>query len=154
MGYYSFGRDETGERVIQPWRLFSSEGQWYLLAWCESAKDKRLFRVDRVRSATALEGRFEPPAAVSSPPLYEGSPQDPLVVLDLRPPAHWIAERYPNEGVEDMGDGARRVRLRASSRAWLERLLLRARHRRDSRLGGGRGRGSRQPGDSWPSTGM
>ena len=60
--YYSFGRDEVGERVVQPWRLFSSGGHWYLLAWCEKVADKRLFRVDRVRSATLLDEQFDPPA--------------------------------------------------------------------------------------------
>ncbi len=45
--YYSFGRDETGTRVVRPWRVFSSEGHWYLLAWCEKVQAKRLFRVDR-----------------------------------------------------------------------------------------------------------
>jgi len=47
-------------------------------------------------------------------------------VLDLAPPAHWIAEQYPNEQVEERPDGVLRVTLRAGQRAWLERLLLRA----------------------------
>ena len=47
-------------------------------------------------------------------------------MLDLAPGAQWIAERYPNEGVIDRGDGNVRVRIRVSSKAWLERLLLRA----------------------------
>ncbi len=124
--YYSFGRDVTGERVVQPWRLFSSGGHWYLLAWCERVADKRLFRVDRVRSAVALDQQFDPPPNLGPVSVYEGRPDDPLVVLDLAPGAHWIAEQYPNEGVLDLGDRNLRVRLRASSRAWLERLLLRA----------------------------
>ena len=124
--YYSFGRDVTGERVVQPWRLFSSGGHWYLLAWCERVADKRLFRVDRVRSAVALDEQFDPPPNLGPVAVYEGRPDDPLVVLDLAPGAHWIAEQYPNEGVLDLGDGNLRVRLRASSSAWLERLLLRA----------------------------
>jgi proteasome accessory factor C len=124
--YYSFGRDETGERVVQPWRVFSSEGHWYLLAWCEKARDKRLFRVDRARSAVALDERFEPPADLGPVPVYEGKPDDPLVVLDLAPGARWVAERYPNEGTAEVGDGFVQVSLRASSKAWLERLLLRA----------------------------
>jgi proteasome accessory factor C len=124
--YYSFGRDEVGERVVRPWRLFSSGGHWYLLAWCEKVADKRLFRVDRVRSATLLDEQFEPPEDLGSVTLYESKPDDPTVVLDLAPGAHWIVERYPNEGTDELDDGYVRVRLRASSRAWLERLLLRA----------------------------
>jgi proteasome accessory factor C len=124
--YYSFGRDESSQRVVQPWRVFSSEGHWYLLAWCESAGGRRLFRVDRVRSAALLEDTFEPPADLGPTPTYEARPDDPVVVLDLTPNARWVAEHYPNEGTTDLGDGHLRVQVRASSTAWLERLLLRA----------------------------
>ena len=48
------------------------------------------------------------------------------MVLDLSPEAHWIAEQYPNEGVEALGGGTLRVTLRSGQKAWLERLLLRA----------------------------
>jgi proteasome accessory factor C len=124
--YYSFGRDATAQRVVHPWRVFSSEGHWYLLAWCESASDKRLFRVDRTRGAMLLDEHFEPPGRVGPVPIYEGKPDDPLVVLDVAPGARWMAERYPNEGSDDLGGGHICLRLRASSKAWLERLLLRA----------------------------
>lgn len=124
--YYSFGRDETSVRTVQPWRVFSSGGQWYLLAWCERAGGKRLFRVDRARSATALEDAFEPPEHLAEVSTYVAGPDDPVVVLDLAPGARWVAEQYPNEGAVEIGEGHVRVQLRASSPAWLERLLLRA----------------------------
>ncbi len=124
--YYSFGRDATTERVVHPWRVFSAEGHWYLLGWCELAEDRRLFRVDRVQSAELTGERFEPPADPGPPELYQSRPDDPLVVLDLAPEARWVAERYPHEGAKELAGGRLRVRLRASSPAWLERLLLRA----------------------------
>ena len=83
--YYSFGRDEVGERVVRPWRMFSSGGHWYLLAWCEKVADRRLFRVDRVRSAALLEASFDPPEDLGPIAVYESRPDDPLVVLDLGP---------------------------------------------------------------------
>lgn len=126
ISYYSFGRDTSSERVVRPWRIFSAEGHWYLLGWCEAVDGRRLFRVDRVRSVTALAEGFEPPDDVGPLEVYEGRPEDPLVVLDLEPEAMWVAERYPNEGIEELDGGRLRVRLRAGSRAWLERLLLRA----------------------------
>lgn len=124
--YYSFGRDEASERVVHPWRVFSSEGHWYLLAWCESAVGRRLFRVDRVRSAEVLDAVFGPPSDAGPLSTYEPRPEDPEVVLDLAPAARWVAAQYPNEGSADLGDGRVRVHLRVSSKAWLERLLLRA----------------------------
>jgi proteasome accessory factor C len=123
--YYSFGRDESSDRVVRPWRVFSAEGHWYLLGWCEAVEGRRLFRVDRVRSVELLPDGFVPPGEVGAPLLYEASPEDPVVVLDLDPPARWVAERYPNEGTEELGEGRLRVTFRVSSRAWLERLLLR-----------------------------
>jgi proteasome accessory factor C len=49
-----------------------------------------------------------------------------MIVLDLAPPARWIAEQYPNLGVAEQPDGRLRVTLPVSERPWLERLLLRA----------------------------
>ena len=125
--YYSFGRDGRSVRVVHPWRVFNAQGQWYLSAWCTSAVAERLFRVDRINEARVLEERFvAPPAGEMAPAVYTPDPDDPVVVLDLEPPAHWVADQYPNEGVDDRGGGVLRVRLRTSHRAWLERLLLRA----------------------------
>jgi proteasome accessory factor C len=125
--YYSFGRDHRSTRVVQPWRVFNAAGQWYLSAWCESAVGERLFRLDRVAAADALDDRFEPPAEAQSPTqLFHPDPEAPVAVLDLAPPAGWIAEQYPNEGVTVRPDGRLRVILRVGERAWFERLLLRA----------------------------
>jgi proteasome accessory factor C len=127
LDYYSFGRDGHSTRVVHPWRVFNANGQWYLAGWCERAVGERLFRVDRISRATPLGAPFDPPAgrAGGSTDVYHPGPDDPLVVLDLKPPAHWIAEQYPNEGVEIRPDSVLRVRLRTSEKAWLARLLLR-----------------------------
>ena len=78
------------------------------------------------RSATLLDDYFEPPDDLGPVPVYESRSDDPVVTLDLAPDAHWVVERYPHEGTVDMGEGVLRARLRVSSKAWLERVLLRA----------------------------
>jgi proteasome accessory factor C len=125
--YYSFGRDETTERVVHPWQVFNSSGEWYLRAWCEVASAERNFRLDRIQGLEPAGGHFEEgPVADSTPSVFNPAPEDPLWTLDLQPGAHWIAEQYPNESVEPLPGGVLRVRLRAHAGAWLERLLLRA----------------------------
>jgi proteasome accessory factor C len=126
--YYSFGRDGHSTRVVEPWRIFNANGQWYLSGWCELVAGERLFRVDRISRAEVLPARFDRPPARpgGSTEVYHPGPEDPLVVLDLDPPAHWIAEQYPHEGVEMRADGVLRVRVRTRQSAWLARLLLRA----------------------------
>ncbi len=128
ISYYSFGRDGYSTRVVHPWRVFNAGGQWYLSGWCENVDAERLFRLDRITTLESLPDGFDtaPPAPPARPSLYSPDPADPVWVLDLDPPAHWIAEQYPNEAVESRPDGVLRVTLRTGSRAWLERVLLRA----------------------------
>ena len=123
--YYSFGRDDRTRRVIDPYAVFSASGQWYVSAWCHRVDDERLFRVDRIAAATALESTFAPPEARPELSAYRPDAADPRVTLELEPSARWVAQQYPVEKVEEIEGGGLRVTLAASQPAWLERLLLR-----------------------------
>lgn len=123
--YYSFGRDERAKRVIDPYAVFSAAGQWYVSGWCHRVDDERLFRVDRIASATPLDTSFKPPKKAPDLAAYRPATTDPRVTLELEPSARWVAEQYPVEKVEEVTDGRLRVTLVASQPAWLERLLLR-----------------------------
>jgi len=123
--YYSFGRDERARRVIDPYAVFSAGGQWYVSGWCHRVDDERMFRVDRIASATSLDSTFPPPATRPELSAYRPGRDDPRVTLELEPSARWVAEQYPLEKVEEGEGGRLRVTLVASQPAWLERLLLR-----------------------------
>jgi proteasome accessory factor C len=125
--YYSFGRDGHSNRVVEPWRVFNSGGHWYLQAWCEAVTGERLFRLDRVTGLEVLPETFEPPDTIAEvdSAIYHPRPDDKVVVLDLDPPARWIAEQYPNDEVVEQPGGVLRLTLRVAGTAWLERLLLR-----------------------------
>ena len=123
--YYSFGRDAHTTRVVDPLAVFSTSGQWYVLARSHPERAERLFRVDRVRRATATGRSFRPPKRPPALATYRPRPDDPVVVLELEAAAAWVRDQYPNEGAEVLPGGRLRVRLRVSERPWLERLLLR-----------------------------
>lgn len=123
--YYSFGRDQWSRRTVDPYAVFSSAGQWYLSAWCHSADDERLFRLDRVRSARLLDTTFTPPDREPDFAVYRPQAADPRVALELEPAARWVVDQYPAEAVEELEGGRVRVTLAVSAPAWLERLLLR-----------------------------
>jgi proteasome accessory factor C len=123
--YYTYGRDELTTRVIEPRRLWTNLGTWYVLAWCHRVEGERQFRVDRVSRAEVLDReftRFDEPATVAA---YEPRPDDPRVTIELPAGAGWVVEAYPVEAVDDIGDGRLRATLAISGRPWLERLLLR-----------------------------
>jgi proteasome accessory factor C len=110
-------------------RLLLVDGRSYLEGWCRRVEAVRLFRLDRVVAISVLDIAAElPPAATErdiSQGLFQPSEADVLVVLALGPGAHWVADYYPCESVEDLGDGTVVARLRTPDTSWVVRLALR-----------------------------
>ena len=125
--YYSFGRNATTSRKIDPRSVFHAFGHWYAAAYCHQAQDERLFRLDRIRAVRPTGEHFDP-AAGEEPDfgesVYHPRSDDPRVTLELDAAATWVVESYPSEEVEERPDGSWRAVLAVSERAWLERLLL------------------------------
>jgi proteasome accessory factor C len=129
LAYYVPGRDETTQRDVDPMRLLLVDGRSYLEGWCRSVEAVRLFRLDRVVGITLLDLPADPPAEATgrdiSQGLFQPSETDVLVALALRPGAHWVADYYPCESVEDVGGGTLVARLRTPDTSWVVRLVLR-----------------------------
>lgn len=117
--------DVQTTRVVEPWALFRERGSWYLSGHCRMAGGERVFRVDRILAARALDEVVEVPDPVPEPSALRTPVDAPRLVVDLAPEARWVVENHPVEQVEPQADGRLRVTLRVVSRAWVERLLLR-----------------------------
>ncbi|HEX6249521.1 MAG TPA: WYL domain-containing protein [Nocardioidaceae bacterium] len=129
LGYYVPTRDQVTDRVVDPLGVVSAEGHTYLDAWCHTAEDRRLFRLDRVSSAEVLDTPAHDHPDLAPRDLSEGifspSPTDTLATVLLEPHARWVAEYYPVESAQEAGEGALRVTLRVGDPEWLTRLVLR-----------------------------
>jgi proteasome accessory factor C len=129
MSYYVPGRDEATERDVDPMRLLIVEGRTYLEGWCRRAEAVRLFRLDRVLALDVLQVAAEVPADAEPVDVDQGlfrpSAEDLDVVIDLAPLGRWVAEYYPCDTVEELGDGRLRVTLRTPDPGWVRRLALR-----------------------------
>ncbi len=129
MRYYVPGRDEATERDVDPMRLLVVEGRAYLEGWCRRAEAVRLFRLDRILGLTVLDVPASVPAGAEPVDVDQGlfrpSPDDVHVVLDVSAPGRWVAEYYPCESVEELGDGRLRIHLRTPDTRWVRRLMLR-----------------------------
>ncbi len=111
--YRSVGKEETTERDVEPWSVFTTLGRWYLLGHCRLVGGQRTFRVDRIKELEILEETFEPPDTVPEPGVgYSPSQDDVVCVIDLEPPARWVLEYYP---VEVLGESAQATRIRFHS---------------------------------------
>lgn len=123
--YVSIGSGATTVRDIEAWRVFSALGNWYVSAHCRLARDERLFRVDRIRSAATTGDHFSPPADPPAPGVrYTPGADDVVARIALEPGAAWVADYYPVRMVERDRDRLV-VELAASTPAVTARLLLR-----------------------------
>ncbi|GAA0965619.1 helix-turn-helix transcriptional regulator [Actinocorallia libanotica] len=127
--YYVAGRDENTERDVDPMRVLVVDGRTYLEGWCRRAEGVRLFRMDQILEAEVLEAQAEVPAGAERRDLdgglFQGSASDVRATLELAPSGRWVADYYPCERVEELGEGRLRVVLLTSDARWVRSLALR-----------------------------
>jgi predicted DNA-binding transcriptional regulator YafY len=58
--YHSTDTDQTTERTIEPFAIYSTQENWLLIAYCRLRKEFRAFRLDRIQRLTILNDQFEP----------------------------------------------------------------------------------------------
>lgn len=130
--YYSAGRDSITDRVVDPIRLQVMDQHTYLEAWCRMAEGVRLFRFDRVDTATALDEPSRPPAEAATSNqsvLVAENPDLPAVEIEIDADHLWVLDYYPLEPAEKVDDRPDadlpvRARLVYGSPEWLTRFLL------------------------------
>ncbi|MEX1038341.1 MAG: WYL domain-containing protein [Acidimicrobiia bacterium] len=123
--YRSLSREETTERDIEPWSVFSTLGNWYVTGHCRLVEDVRTFRIDRIKEVSVLGETFQPPAQIPEPGVgYTPSDHDVQAVIELYPPARWVLEYYPVEVISE-SEQATTIRFSATDVELPARLLLR-----------------------------
>lgn len=123
--YTGLASGETTQRVVEPWSVFSTLGNWYLAGHCRLAGAERVFRVDRVRSVAILDEVFEPPAEPRVPEVrYTPGEEDVRATISLAASARWVIDYYPVEVLSE-NDDETVVRFSAADPSVAARLLLR-----------------------------
>jgi proteasome accessory factor C len=129
LSYYVPTRDENTERDVDPMRVLVVEGNTYLEGWCRRAEAVRLFRLDRIRDLEVLDVPAQVPAEAEPRDVDAGlflpSPDDVQVTLELTPQGRWVADYYPCDSVEELGEGRLRIVLSTPDTRWVRGLALR-----------------------------
>ena len=58
--YQPIENEMTTTRIVEPFALYSTQGNWLLIALCRLRRDYRTFRLDRIRALQVLDDKFEP----------------------------------------------------------------------------------------------
>jgi proteasome accessory factor C len=125
--FYSWARDVTTTRVVDPISVFNEAGRWYLEGFCHQADKVLTFRVDRIEAMRTTGEPSSPPKQreARKPVLVSPGPDTESVTITVGPQGRWITEYYPTEQVDELKSGKLRVTLTVTGDAFLERLLLR-----------------------------
>jgi predicted DNA-binding transcriptional regulator YafY len=117
MRYHSFSSDREKEYRVDPYRLVFAQGGFYLVAYVPEYNALRTFAVDRIRSLSVTEERFEPvdlpsDAFANSLGVNQGTPERIEIVFEPRIARH-IRERvwHTSQHIEEAADGKLRMTL-------------------------------------------
>ncbi len=127
--YYAYSKDESTTRTVHPIEIVNRDHSHYLHAYCNTARDYRLFRLDRILEARGTSKINNLPDEEAESILNgekwdlesEGSP----VTLVISQEDSWILSTYPIQNYSSTDDGGFEVELIVTGIAWLKRLLLR-----------------------------
>jgi len=127
--YYKENEDEFSTRVVEPYALINGREGWYLASFDPSRDSVRHFRLDRIKSATVTDERFQPRSDVDPAADVDGWPRTGEVPSSSRARI-WISSvraRWAREErtvVAELEDGAVIVELGFAGVDWLVREVL------------------------------
>jgi len=123
--YFSAHSGRSTERTIEPWMLHNRRGEWYVVAWCREAQDRRTFRVDRIERISMTQEVFDPPPETPSLGPVGFDPKglpEAVVVFD---PEHAPDERqWPGATFHANPDGSVVTHVPMASPGWLARRVV------------------------------
>ncbi len=115
MRYHSFSSDREKDYLIEPYRLVFAQGALYVVAFVPEYTALRTFAVDRIRSLSLTEERFEPgeiadDAFAHSLGVHQGPPEHIEILFEPRI-ARYVKERVWHASQRLQEEPAGRVRL-------------------------------------------
>lgn len=125
--YAKAAADDLDVRVIHPYALAASGGDWYTVGWCMVKNEVRVFRVDRILEAAAGEGTFKVPDDfrvedwVQGARVYRADGEMEVRVRYSPRIARWVRERAAAgaDGWEEEPDGSVVIRHRVADPHWV-----------------------------------
>jgi predicted DNA-binding transcriptional regulator YafY len=112
--YFTMSRNASSFRRIAPYQVWFYDETFYVIGYCESRKEIRLFAIDRIESISLLDDRFEIPDGFDADAfmhmsfgVFQGEP----VKVSIRfgpQAAGYIKEKiwHPSQILEPQSDGA------------------------------------------------
>lgn len=123
--YRGEGRDESTERELLPYRLWSKWNHWYLTARDAAEQVAKHFRVDRMLEARVGTRAFDPPTEFTVPEWFDLAEHDRTVRVRMRAAAlESLPAPYRLGPTADLGDGRVELDITVVGDRRVEQLLV------------------------------
>ena len=125
--YYKENEDAFTKRKIEPYQLANGREGWYVASYDLRREDQRTFRLDRIRSATVLDDKFERREGVEADTggwLRTGEVEASQVARIWWSPERARWAREDKRVVEELKDGAVIVEQPFKGTDWLVHQIL------------------------------
>ncbi|MBC7345024.1 MAG: WYL domain-containing protein, partial [Clostridia bacterium] len=126
-------RDQVSERYLDPYHVRYHQGAWYLIAYCHTRAEVRIFALDRIRELKVMEERFEPVNDFSleeylglSMGIERGYGVWEVAIKFTPFQARWIRERkwHASQEMEELDDGSLILKLKVAGLNEVKRWVL------------------------------
>jgi predicted DNA-binding transcriptional regulator YafY len=129
MVYQSVTAAEAGARLLDPYALAHRAGWWYVVGYCHTRREVRLFRIDRIQELALSDESFQAPADFDARDFVSRAlqaPQQVQVRLRFAKEAASIARmnRLSWETFEEQPSGAIVVKMSAPDLNWAASIVL------------------------------
>ncbi|HYH59917.1 MAG TPA: WYL domain-containing protein [Thermoleophilaceae bacterium] len=125
--YYKENEDDFSTRRIEPYQLANGREGWYVVSHDLERDDARTFRLDRIRSASVLDEKFDPREGVEADTrgwLRTGEVEASKVARIWWSPERARWAREDKRVVEELRDGAVIVEQAFKGTDWLVHQIL------------------------------
>ncbi len=120
--YRSLSRGKTTRREVDPYHLRYMAGGLYLIGYCHTRRDVRLFAVDRIRTVTITRHPYQVPLGfdvdaymADALEVMRGTPDEVELLFEPQAAA-WVRERlwHPSQALTDLPGKRLRMTLRVA----------------------------------------
>lgn len=124
---YLSSLEEKTARTVEPLQLIYKGQAWYLLGWCRSKTDYRMFRISRIKKLTLTEDSFKPRSVENQTEanMPVAVPRIIQTVLRFKPEImHRVYDDYDEDQIKRNADGTCEVTLTMPEDEWVYGYIL------------------------------
>lgn len=124
---YLSSLNRRSKRIVEPYKLWFKERNWYLKAYCLNRNAMRIFRFSRMRKVEILEEQFEPrPLDFSKVPIIQDFDRRAMeIVMKIENNLEFqVLDEFADQDVVQNEDGSFTVRMRFVEDSWLYGYIL------------------------------